>query len=318
MRSILLVKTSSLGDVIHNFPAVTELRRHLPDARVDWVVEEAYAPLVGLHPGVNEVIPMAIRRWRKSWLAPATWHELSRLRDTLRQQRYDAIIDTQGLAKSALIARSARGTRHGFNRKNAREAIAALLYDRTHDIAFEQHAIDRCRKLVAAALDYRVAGPIDYGLQLAGAADARSDPYVILLHATARPEKEWDEAHWRELGERIAASGERVILPWGTERERARSERLAKTIPGGAVPDRRPLDAMAKLIGGAHAVVGVDTGLLHLATALGRPTVAVYSASDPALNGPAGVGPIAVCGCAQGAPSVRAVWEAFVKLRAPV
>ncbi len=306
MSDILFIKTSSLGDVIHQMPAVTEARRHLPSMRFGWVVEDAFAPLVRLHPLVDAVIPVASRRWRKAVLDAATWREVRSFTAALRGHRYDKVIDTQGLFRSAVIARLARGERHGYARGSARESAATLFYDVRHTVARELHAVARNRMLTGLALGYAPDGEVDYGLdraRLAAAAAAAAQPYAVLLHATARPEKEWPEPQWIALGQALAARGLEPVRPGGTEAERQRSARLAAAISGARVPERRPLDAVAQLIAGASLVVGVDTGLMHLAAALQVPLVAVFVGTEPGLYGPQGRGPIAVLGRAGAVPT---------------
>ena len=161
---ILLVKTSSLGDVIHNLPVVTDLRTHFPGASIDWVVEEGFADIARLHPGVARVIPVALRRWRKSLLAPATWQEMGAFRTTLKEQSYDLVIDTQGLVKSALITRMARGKRCGYAATAAREPLAARFYDATFEVAKDLHAVLRNRQLAALAAGYEATTAPDYGI----------------------------------------------------------------------------------------------------------------------------------------------------------
>jgi heptosyltransferase I len=320
MPDILFIKTSSLGDVIHHMPALTEARRQLPDARFAWVVEEAFAPLVRLHPAVAEVIPVALRRWRQAALSPATWVEAARCVRGLRAHRYDAVVDTQGLAlKSALIARLARGPRHGYDPDSIRERAATWLYDVRHRVARDLHAIARNRALTGHALGYAPEGTIDFGLERAALADGAADPYGILLHATARPEKEWIEASWAALAPALRARNAALVLPWGTPAERQRSESIAAALRQARltvrVPaERQPLDSMARLIAGASFVVGVDTGLLHLAAALGVPLVAIFVGSEPGLTGPMGAGPIAVVGGKRQFPSVAGVVGALDSL----
>ncbi len=306
MADILFIKTSSLGDVIHHMPALTEARIRRPDARFAWVVEEAYAPLVRLHPAVESVLPIASRRWRGALHQAATWREMRSFRRALRAKTYDKIIDTQGLMRSALIAYCARGRAHGYDADSIKERPAAWCYDVQHRVAREQHAIARNRWLTALALGYAPAGAPDFGLDRARLAAAQSAPYGILLHATARLEKEWPEEYWRELAQLLGRDFE-LVLPFGSEIERARSERIASGIARARVPDRQPLDAMARLIAGAAFVVGVDTGLLHLAAALGVPLVAIFVGSEPGLTGPMGTGSIAVLGGKAIPPSVPQV-----------
>lgn len=286
--NILLVKTSSLGDVLHNLPVVSDIVRHHPTAQIDWVVEEGFAALPRLHPAVRNVIPVAVRRWRGSLLSAATWREVAAFRSALAAQHYDIAIDTQGLLKSALLMRGAQGLRCGFDRASAREPLAARLYQRTFPVARGRHAIERNRQLAAQALGYVPEGQADYGIS--PPAIARPDwlaqqPYAVLLHATSRADKLWDEANWVALGHYLHEKHIRCVLPWGSEAERARSLRLAAAIPDAVAPPQLSLDEAAALLGGARAAIGVDTGLAHLAAALGVPTIGIYTATNPALTG---------------------------------
>jgi len=293
MAEILFIKTSSLGDVIHHMPAVTEARLHRPDARFTWVVEEAFAPLVRLHPAVDTVITGASRRWRRALLRPKTWREMQSFKQTLRANTYDEIIDTQGLLRTALVAHYARGRSHGYDADSIKERPAARFYNVQHNVAREQHAIARNRSLCALALGYSCAGAPDYGLDRRQFRPAGDSPYGILLHATARAEKEWPEANWRALAAHFGRSID-LVLPFGTAAERVRGARIASGIARARVPEWQPIDAIARLIAGASFVVGVDTGLLHLAAAFGVPLVAIFAGSEPALTGPIGGGPIKV------------------------
>ena len=313
MTDILFIKTSSLGDVIHHMPAVTETARQRPEARLSWLVEEAFAPLVRMHPAVSEVIPVAWRRWRKSLYAPATLAEIAGSLRAMRARRYDEIVDSQGLLRSATIARLARGHRHGYDRDSIREPLASMFYDVRHRVSRNLHAISRNRMLTALALGYAPQGAPDYGLDRKrfAAPDAR---YAVLLHATARPEKQWTEENWLALGATLARRGLDLVLPWGNEAERARSERIAERVVGARVPPRAPLDEVAKLIAGAQLVVGVDTGLMHLAAAFGVPLVAIFCGSNPGLTGPVGSGPLAVLGGEDETPSVAAVKKAIATI----
>jgi heptosyltransferase-1 len=321
MSDILFIKTSSLGDVIHHMPALTEARRRRPDARLSWVVEEAFAPLVRLHPAVDQVIPVAVRRWRGAALAPSTWVKANAFIRTLREREYDEIVDTQGLFfKSALIARLARGRRHGYDASSIREPAASRLYDIRHKVARDLHAIARNRLLTALALGYAPEGAIDFGLDRNKLTAPAASPYGILLHATARPEKEWLEASWIALGRQLEARGRSyghlsLVLPWGSEAERARSNRIAGALADAKVPDKQPIERIARLIAGASFVVGVDTGLLHLAAALGVPLVAIFVGSEPGLTGPMGQGPMKIVGGKGMTPSVADVMKAFEGLR---
>jgi heptosyltransferase-1 len=314
MPELLFIKTSSLGDVIHHMPAIAELRRRLRQVRVSWLVEEAFAPLVGLHAGVDEVIPVAARRWRGLLHRRSTWREIGAFRARLRERPYDVIVDSQGLVRTALMAKLARGERHGYDAQSVRERPAALLYDVRHRVERDQHAIERNRTLTALALGYERDQILDFGLDRARLAGVVKAPYGILLHATARPEKEWPEQCWIDLGRALSSRGIELLLPSGTLGERARSGRIAAALGNAKLPDLAPLDAMAALMVGAAFVVGVDTGLLHLAAALEVPLVGIFLASDPGRTGPVGTGPIAIVGGPGKAPSVPEVVAALERI----
>ena len=283
MRQVLFIKTSSLGDVIHHMPALADAKRQFPQARFGWVVEEAFAPLVRLHPLVDDVIVVATRRWRLHPLQGATWRDIARFRRELRANAFDRVIDSQGLIRSAIIARLARGEHHGFDVASIREGLAAQLYDCRHHVPRSLHAIARNRALTGLALGYTPTADVDYGLPRSG--DQRQ-PRAVLLHGTSRPTKEWSETEWIALGRWLSAHGLEILLPWGSEPERQRAGRLSRAIPNAHVPEYLSLDRMAPLIASAALVVGVDTGLLHLAAAYNVPLVGVFLSSDPTLTGP--------------------------------
>lgn len=282
---ILLVKTSSLGDVLHNLPVVTDIYKNYSGARVDWVVEESFAALPALHPGIQQVFTVALRRWRKGW-----WRSRSEIRaacSRLAAQPYDSVLDTQGLLKSALIARCTHAPRSGYDRSSAREPLAALFYDHTYAVSKNLHAVERNRHLAAQALGYLLDGPADYGIR-APALELPwlpKVPFVALLHATSRADKLWQDSSWIELGTQLKQAGLIAVLPWGSDAEKARAERLCTAIPGAVCAPRLDLNEAAALLGQARAAVGVDTGLSHLAAALGTPTVGIYTATDPGLTG---------------------------------
>lgn len=289
---LLIVKTSSLGDVIHNLPVITDIRRHLPEATVDWCVEEGFASIPRLHPGVDRVIPLAIRRWRKKLFSGATWQEIGDFRRQLTANAYDLVIDTQGLVKSALVARRARGPIAGYDAASAREPLATRLYDRNYAVSRELHAVVRNRQLAAAALGYTTGGEPEYGIAVPAAAFdwLPASPYVVLLTATSRDDKLWPETDWLALGTQLAEKGFVAVLPGGNPIERERAARLAAGIPNAIAAPPMNIPDLASLLAGAKACVGVDTGLTHLAVALKTPTVALYTATDPGLTGVLGAG----------------------------
>jgi heptosyltransferase-1 len=291
-QSILLVKTSSLGDLIHALPAISDVRSVANGARLDWVVEQSLAALPRLHSGVNEVIPVAIRSWRAALWRREIRRDIAGYRERVRRSTYDAVIDAQGLLKSAIVALAARGPRCGLDFHSSREPLA-LFYDRTFRIPWHLHAVERTRLLLARSLGYEVPARCDYGIS---ASPRRfewlpAEQYAVLLHATSGDYKLWPERYWLELGSALNAAGMACVLPWGDENERARGMRLAGDMHSAIVPPRLDFDELAGLFAGSKAVVGIDTGLTHLAAALGRPTVGIYSGTDPAATG--------IYGCAQ-------------------
>jgi heptosyltransferase I len=286
MPRILLVKTSSLGDVVHNLPVVSDIARCVPDATIDWVVEAAFAAIPRMHPAVREVIPVSLRRWRRSLFSANTRAEIDSLRRTLRDGAYDAVIDTQGLLKSALVACAAPGKRYGLDWQSSREPLRPF-YDRTFRVPWGQHAVQRNRSLAAQALGYAPPAQTEYGIR----APQRSlswlpaAPYAVLLHATSADVKLWPEAHWEKLYNYLILKNIYSVLPWGNDSERQRSERLAAAMPKAVVPPALALDDMAALLAQARVVAGVDTGLTHLAAALNVATAGIYVATDPAATG---------------------------------
>ena len=318
MPRILFVKTSSLGDVVHHCPAVSDVARHFPGAVIDWVVEEPFAEVARLHPAVADVITVAIRRWRGELVLASTWSDLAAFRRRLQKDRYDHVIDSQGLVKSALVTWIARGLRHGFDRASAREPFASRFYDRRHAVDPALHAVERNRMLAAAALGYVANGACDYGLALGAPAAAAAldmpQPFAILLTMTSRDDKLWPEEHWRALGAALAGKGIHCVLPWGSEEERHRCARIATAISRAVVPRRMTLTELARLALGARFVAGLDTGLAHLAAALGRPTVGIYCGSNPGLTGLHAGSTVRNLGAAAAAPAPSEVLSALAGL----
>ena len=328
MKRILLVKTSSLGDVIHNLPALTDIHAHFPDAHVDWVVEAAFAEIPKLHPHVNQIFTVAFRRWRKQIWCAKTWQEIAQAQKLIQAQSYDAIIDTQGLLKSALIAKQANGERHGYDKHSIREPLASRFYHQTHAISYQQHAVTRNRALVAMSLGY--APPTnapDYGIQehvlfaknsLKNASGNRMDiglqgSYIVGLHGTSRDSKLWPVDHWIALGRELANQQYELVLPWASEAEFSRANTISQSLSNALVLPKSSISALAGIIADAKAAIGVDTGLSHLAAALNIPTVAIYTDTQPALTGVmagAEAKAINLGGIAQ-TPSVETVLEAL-------
>jgi len=283
----LLIKISSLGDIIHTLPALTDAHAALPHLRFDWVVEETFAEVPGWHPAVDRVIPVATRRWRRQWWRlPA---ELRLIRKQIRAREYERIIDAQGLLKSAIAARLARGPRYGLDRRSAREPWASFAYQHPIAIDPQLHAVDRNRALFAACFEYAVPdSPADYGLDSAAlpAMTQVDFPTLVFLTGTTWPTKLWPNVFWQRLADTASAAGYRVLLPWGNDTEHDRvsalhGDRLE------VLPQLR-LSELAAIINQAQGVVAVDSGLGHLAAALGKPCVSIYGATDPSRTGTRG------------------------------
>ena len=271
---VLIVKTSSMGDVLHTLPALTDAQQAIPGIKFDWVVEEGFAQIPSWHAAVERVIPVAIRRWRKAWFSAPIKAERKAFREALQAENYDAVIDAQGLVKSAaLVTRLAHGVKHGMDWQTAREPLASLFYNRKHHIAKQQHAVERIRELFAKSLGYSKPQTTDAG------------EYAVFLHATTRDDKHWPEEHWRELIGLLADSGIRIKLPWGAPHEEKRAKRLAEGFAYVEVLPKMSLEGVARVLAGAKFVVSVDTGLSHLTAALDRPNITVYGPTDPGLIG---------------------------------
>ncbi|MCX9001814.1 lipopolysaccharide heptosyltransferase RfaC [Citrobacter portucalensis] len=286
---VLIVKTSSMGDVLHTLPALTDAQQAIPDIHFDWVVEEGFAQIPSWHSAVDRVIPVAIRRWRKAWFSAPIKAERKAFRDAVRLQQYDAIIDAQGLVKSAaLVTRLAHGVKHGMDWSTAREPLASLFYNRKHHIARQQHAVERTRELFAKSLGYvKPQSQGDYAIAQHFMNEHKADAgqYAVFLHATTRDDKHWPEANWRELIGLLNNTGIRIKLPWGAPHEEARAKRLAEGFPYVDVLPRMSLEDVARILAGAKFVVSVDTGLSHLTAALDRPNITLYGPTDPGLIG---------------------------------
>lgn len=285
---VLVIKTSSLGDVLHTLPALTDATLQIPGIRFDWVVEEAFAEVPAWHAAVADIIPVAIRRWRRQLFQALRAGEPQALVRRLRSRRYALVIDAQGLMKSAAIARLARGPRAGLDRGSAREPVAARAYTHRFAIARNQHAVQRVRQLFAAALDYPLPkGHPDYGIQQ-HFTDRERQSCVLFLHGTTWPTKHWPDSYWVRLATLATSAGLRVKVPWSTASEQLRARQIAAVGDAVEVLPRMSLGELAAVIAAAGAVVGVDTGLVHLAAALGTPCITLYGATDPGLIGTLG------------------------------
>lgn len=286
---VLIVKTSSMGDVIHTLPALTDALKQIPTIRFDWVVEEGFSQIPTWHQAVDRVIPVAIRRWRKNWFRRDIREERQRFTQQLQSVHYDAVIDAQGLIKSsALITRKALGIKHGLDWQSAREPLASCWYDRGHRLSKQQHAVEKIRALFAASLGYPLPeSQGDYAIaqHFINALPADANHYLVFLHATTRDDKHWPESAWQTLIDLVVAQGLKVKLPWGSPLEQQRAIRLAEGRSQVEVLPKLSLSEVATQLAGAKGVVSVDTGLSHLTAALDRPNITLYGPTDPLLIG---------------------------------
>ena len=293
---LLIVKTSSMGDVVHAMPVVNDIHRHHPDTDIDWLVEAPFAAIPQMHPGVRHVLPMAWRKWRKDFFSRQTWRAMRELRAQLKYGGYDGVLDLQGLLKSALWARQAGAPVLGYDRDSIREPLAARLYKHTAAVSRQLQAVDRCRLLAAAHLGYTVpAGPPDFGLRAPAATWMPRSAYAVLIPNASRSEKLWPERHWVSVGRRLRDLGMTPLVLWGRESEQSQSESIAAGCEGDVPPFLR-VGEMAAVLAGAQQVVGLDTGFTHMAAALGRPTLGIYCDHEPGLAGITGPGRVASIG----------------------
>jgi heptosyltransferase-1 len=298
---ILIVRTSSLGDLVHMLPAISDIALHVPDAVIDWVAEEAFAEIPSWHPAVHDVIKVAHRRWRKAWWSEPVKAERRALAERLRSVNYDVVLDMQALMKSAWLVRQTRGVRHGLDWRSAREPLASLFYQVRHRVEFWQPAVTRQRLLAAQAFGYTYSGPPNFGLQsfvqqARAAAEAcltqeccarphhhvnNDHGYAVIMPSASRDDKLWPEEDWHAVFKRIREAGCTLRLLAGNPQEAERAQALIAGFDGAEVLPRMALTAIAQQLAGARIMVGLDSGLTHLSAALERPTVGIYRASTP-------------------------------------
>ena len=333
---ILLVKLSSLGDVLHNLPIVWDLRARLPDAQIDWVVEEGYVHL--LEPllsrenfrGIDRIIPFALRRWKKNIFSLVTWKDFFAFRKILQSTTYDALIETQGLLKSAIVCSLAKKSPGAVvaglanaTEFSGYEPLAGYFYNQSVQVPVQCHAVDRSRWVMCSALDWSLIGrgdsPRFYPPSFVQAIPRRDveglkSPYVLCFHSTAREAKRWSNDNWIELGKDLSARGYQPVFPWGNAAEKVLSQLLVSQIPGALVPPAFSIAEAFSVITGAALTVGVDTGLTHLAAVLNKPTVEIYC--DSPLWKTEGYWSDRICnvGDIQNPPCVQEVLDASLKL----
>lgn len=286
MTNVLIIKMSSLGDVIHCLPAIADAAGNCDEIRIDWVVEEAYQAIAEKCEYVDRVIPIALRRWRRRLWDPLVWKEMIQFRQNLQQKSYDLVIDAQGLIKSALVACVAKGSVTGLAGNSAREPLGSLLYQTKISVPKDMHAIKRTRLLFSEALKYSYPDQAaEFGLSVG---DKERASQIFLLHGTTWSSKEWPISQWIRLSEMMVEADYEPCLTWGNELEKERCEAIARKVPGVCIIPRLDLEELLSLFAALAGVVTVDTGLGHLAAALGKPVVSVFGATDPKLTGISG------------------------------
>ncbi|MFN0184371.1 MAG: lipopolysaccharide heptosyltransferase I [Aquabacterium sp.] len=293
---ILVVKTSSMGDVVHAAAAVTDIRRQRPGIVIDWLVEAPFAAIPRMHPAVARTIVIAWRKWRKSLWDGATRAAITAARAELRQERYDLVLDLQGLLKSVLWGVQAHGPLVGYDRSSIREPLAALAYARGAKVSRDLHAVERCRRLAALHIGYETPLiPPRFGLVAPAGSWAPPVLGAVLIPNASRAEKLWPEAHWIAVGRRLARARLKPVVLWGNDDERARAERIAQACDG-LVPPFLAVGDMAAVLSRSRQIVGLDTGFTHLGAAFGVPTIGIYCDHEPGLAGVTGPGRVASFG----------------------
>lgn len=320
MRRVLILKTSSMGDVIHTLPALTDAKRAYPDIVFDWVVEEGFAEIPAWHPAVDRVIPVAIRRWRKNIVKTLGSTEWKQFRNQLRKHHYDLVIDAQGLLKSAWLTRLVKAPSVGYDRQSIRERLAALFYRQQYAVSKELHAVERIRHLFAQALDYPLPEQVgDYGIDPKRfCSTSREAKSVVLLHGTTRDDKHYPEVYWKSIAKTLTDQGYRVRLVWGNDIEQARAQRIAEGIAKVEVLPRLNIQGVAGVLAQATGVVAVDTGLGHLTAALGIPAVSVYGPTRPGLIGAYGKNQVHLCAADYPEVNEQAEPQVFAPLKPDV
>ena len=288
-----------MGDVIHTLPAITDAKKHCPELMIDWIVEEDFQEIAKWHPAVNQVIPVALRRWRKNWFKSLRSDEFKQFKKRINEIPYDFILDAQGLLKSAALLFLLKGKKVGMDFRSAREPAATLFYQKKLAVEKDQHAIDRVRDLFAKAFGYAITNPVpQYGLK-AFDIDLPMDlhePYVVFLHGTTWATKHWPEIYWQQLAEMFKQTEYKIYLPFGNDIEKARAEKIAAHNPKAEVLPKLNLNQLAATLSKAKGIIAVDTGLGHLSAAVDTPTVSIYGATDPQKIGTRGAAQIHLMG----------------------
>ena len=291
---VLLVKLSSLGDVVHSLPAAMDLQTQRPEIQIDWVVEPAFAPLLELCPAVNRVIPCDLRKWRRQWWTVQTRQAWRSFQQDLQSKAYDAVIDLQGLSKSALISKLAKlspnGKRYAMANRtegSAYEAPTRWVADVALPCEWHSHALDRARHVCAQALGYALPNHLQTGLQALPHPDVQART-VALVHGSSRADKAWPLAHWQTLAHTLQQQGFALALPYANDAELQTAQAVASACPSAVIWPRCDLVELTQRLAACMGVVGVDSGVSHIAVALGLSHVQIYNFDTAWRTGPKG------------------------------
>ena len=308
---VLIVQISPLEGVVHALPVISDLRREFPKLAIDCCVEENFAVIPRLHPAVDRILPVALRRWRRQLFSTKSWREMRDFRNALKAVDYDAVLDLDGTFSSALLARQACGPTCGYDSNAAQNPRAARFYDAAFIIPKNVHAVERKRWLAAAAIELPLETPLDFAIRAAPlAADwLPAQAYVVFLATTCHS---WPEVYWVELGQTLQTMGNTIVMLTETKQERARASSIATAIPDAILAPPLDLGAIAGLLAGAVGSIGENNGLAHLAAALGRPVVNILAAAEPEYNGILGTAPFRNLGGQGTIPDVASVLNAFL------
>ena len=285
MKKCLIVKTSSLGDVLHTLPALTEAKKHMPEVEFDWVVEKAFAEIPRWHSAVCDVLEVEVRKWRKNIFV--YYSEICAFKKKLKSKRYDYIIDAQGLLKSAWITKGARGVKYGLDKLSAREPAASFFYQHKVSVAKRHHAILRVKELFSKVFNYPVIDEVDYGISYKWHKQ-NAHKQVVFLHATTWLSKHWSLAHWQKLVKLLTKNDIKVLLPWGSDEEKFQAQKIAGDNKNVIILNKMSLTELAELFIQSDAIVSVDTGLSHLAAACNAPVIGIYGSTSAKLTGAIG------------------------------
>lgn len=317
---VLIVRTSSLGDLIHMLPAISDMAAHVPGLELHWAVEEAFAEIPRWHRAVQEVVPVAHRRWRKSWFSAQSRQERAHVVQAIRAAQYDLVLDMQALLKSIWLVRAASGVKHGLDWRSAREPLCTLFYNVRHRVAFWQPAVTRQRLLAAAAFGYQTEAQPDFGLdhfKVSQLATRHTAPYAVIMPSASKEDKLWPASSWAQVFDRLQEAGLELVLLAGNESEARRADALIAHRPGARVQPKSELTQLAQLMAGARLMVGLDSGLTHLSAALGVDTIGIYKASTPVRTPLVGTGYTASLGDRGKEPDCKLVLQSIEQALKP-